>query len=128
VEEMQRFVRSGVQPLIPEMQRSLLTYERADTGYRFVYYNDMNVALKTSMGGSRRLTRDTLHVISNMHASLESANEVVARFGANFVLAKRVDHRELFVIFEGTTNDTLLDIEIKTRDITSTLLGNIYWM
>ena len=48
VEDMQRFVRIGVQPLIPEMQRSLLTYERADTGYRFVYYNEMNWALKVT--------------------------------------------------------------------------------
>ena len=128
VEEMQTFVRNGVQQLIPEMQRSLVTFERSENNYRFVYYNAMNWALKNSMGGSRRLTRDTLHVISNMHASLQSANEVVARYGSNFVLAKRVDHRELFVIFEGSNNkDTLLDVELKTREITNSVLGNIFF-
>ncbi len=127
VEEMQKFVRSGVQALVPELQCSLLASDKADSGYRFVYYNAMNWAIKTAMGGSRRLNRDTLQVISSMHASLEAANEVVARFGSNFVLAKRVDHRELFVIFEGTTSDTLLDVETKTHDITSTILGNIFF-
>ena len=78
------------------------------------------------MGGSRRITRDTLHVVANMHSSLEHANEIVARHGSNFVIAKKVDKRELFVIFEGT-NDTLLDVENKFQSMASNVLGSIYF-
>lgn len=80
------------------------------------------------MGGSRKaIPRDAIHVIASIHASMKSgANEVVARHGNNFVVGKRVDHRELFVLFEGA-NDTLLDVDSKMQGLQASLLGNIYF-
>jgi hypothetical protein len=128
VDEMTRFFKTGVLQFIPEMQRSLLSFEHAENSFRFVYYNGVNWALKVGMGGSRKpVSRDAIHVISSIHASMKTgANEVVARHGNSFVLGKRVDHRELFVLFEGT-NDTLLDVETKMHTLQNSLLGNIYF-
>lgn len=73
------------------------------------------------------MPRDAIHVLGSIHASLKSgANEVVARHGNNFVIGKRVDHRELFVLFEGA-NDTLLDVDAKMQSLQGSLLGNIYF-
>jgi hypothetical protein len=126
VDEMMKFLVSRVRELVPEMQASYDKMMKNQGSHRFVYYNSMNWAIKNFMGGSRRITRDSLNVIASMHTSLDHANEIVARHGANFVLAKKVGERELYVIFENT-NDTLLDVEAKCTTITENVLGSIYF-
>jgi hypothetical protein len=62
-----------------------------------------------------------------MHSSLEHANEIVARHGSNFVVAKKVDKRELYVIFEGSSDNTLLDVESKFQTMSESVLAGIYF-
>ena len=125
VEAMMKYV-SKVGKLIPEMRESYDRMMRGDH-YRFIYYNAHNTAIKNAMGGSRRVTRDTLQVVGSMHTSLEHANEIVARHGSNFVVAKKVDKRELYVIFEGSNDNTLLDVENKFQQMAANVLSGIYF-
>jgi hypothetical protein len=46
VDDIVRFFKSGVQQFVPEMQRSLLAFDSAESMYRFIYYNGVNWALK----------------------------------------------------------------------------------
>jgi len=109
VTEIQSFISSQIVPVVPALKAS---YERgqssSESSYRFIYYNGMNWALKASLGSSRRLHRETLHVIGSIRSSFdqqhEAPNEVLARtYRGTWVVAKKVDHRELYVIYEGWT-------------------------
>ncbi len=84
--------------------------------------------ISVGMGGSRKpVARDAIHIIASMHASMKGgANEVIARHGECFVVGKRVDHREIFVLFEAS-KDSLLDIDAKMQNLQNSLLGNIYF-
>lgn len=124
--EMLQFVSSKVQGMVVEMEHTYDKMMKADGPFRFVYYNRMNRALKSAFGGTRRIARDTLHVIADMHTSLASASEIVARHGGTFVLGKKVQDRELFAIFESA-NDTLLEVEQQVHNLTQVFFSNIYF-
>lgn len=125
-----RFVKSGMTgALMGEMAAAFDRASRSESAFRYVYFNSQNWALKASLGGGRRISRDTLHVIAATHTAMTqqpAANEVMMRYGSSFVSAKRVDHRELFVIAENS-NENLLEVENKANECASSILGNIYF-
>lgn len=70
--------------------------------------------------------------MTNMHAALSSdganaPSEIVLRTAeGTWLVAKKVDQRELFIVFENS-NDTLLDIEQQCRALSTTYLSSIFF-
>lgn len=55
VEPVQAFLLARAQPLVDALRASWDRMLRGDAGFRYVYYNSINWAIKTSLGGSRKV-------------------------------------------------------------------------
>jgi hypothetical protein len=71
-------------------------------------------------------------VMTNMHAALvqhgaNAPSEIVLRTTeGTWIVAKKADERELFIVFENS-NDTLLDVEQHCRLLSTTYLSSIFF-
>lgn len=132
VDEIQSFVLARVSSLVNGLRACWDRMGRVTSAYRYVYYNGVNWALKSSVGTSRKIARETLQVMASMHAAIEqerqsAPSEIVLRTAdGTWLVAKKVEQRELFVVLESS-NDTLLDVEQHCRALSTSLLSTIFF-
>uniref|UniRef100_K1PLK1 Uncharacterized protein n=1 Tax=Magallana gigas TaxID=29159 RepID=K1PLK1_MAGGI len=91
----------------------------ADTAYRFIYFNHMNLAQKTTVHsdmrktGSNNIPPETLKLLtdisSDMSKSPEDGEIIVKTSTDNWVVGKKSDHREFFVVI-NQKNANLIEI------------------
>ena len=98
--------------------------------HRFIYFNHMNLALKTSLRGrGRTLSRNLMHAISELHRDFADYNsaELMVKTGDDaWLVAKRDDHREFVVIFENAKSANLIEVADEVRRLSSTFFGSIF--
>jgi len=99
--------------------------------YRYIYFNHMNLALKTSLKNKgSELTKDTMRMINEIHAdfdlSSENITEVLIRTSNDrWVVGRKSDQREFYVIFDSK-NANLLEINEEVRKLSSSYFNNIF--
>jgi hypothetical protein len=102
-------------PIHPSIHPSLTNERtnRAEDKYRYIYFNQMNLALKTSLKNRRLdLTRDILIIVTQMHTDFERAQENVTEVMIRthndiWVVGKRSDQREFYVVFDQESSNLL---------------------
>jgi len=99
--------------------------------YRYVYFNHMNLAMKTSLKqkGSD-LPRETMKMLNEIHADFETQpsvpSEVLIRTsGDRWLVGRKSDQREFYVFFDSK-NANLLEINEDVRKLSGTYFNNIF--
>lgn len=96
-----------------------------DDAYRYIYYNQLNLAIKTSINKKKipASVRESLTVISNLHSDFEknpdNIKEVYMRIRRDgWVVGKKFGNREFFIIFEQK-NVSLSEINDEVHKVSS---------
>jgi len=103
----------------------------ADDGYRYVYYNHMNLALKTSTSKRsvnipREVTKMFTEIHSDFERSPEGVSEVIVKTANDgWVVGRRSDQRELFVFIDGRSVN-LIEVTEEIRKLSAEKFGNIF--
>jgi len=99
--------------------------------YRYVYFNHMNLAMKTSLKqkGSD-LPRETMKMLNEIHTDFERQpsvpSEVLIRTTSDrWLVGRKSDQREFYVFFDSK-NANLLEINEEVRKLSGTYFNNIF--
>lgn len=110
-------------------------YERKttfDAQYKYIYFNQMNLALKTSLQGKGDdVDPQTMETLKKMHDEFErakdSACEVLVRsFNDRWIVGRRSEKREFFVIFDATKGTSLTEINEEVKKLSSQYFQSIF--
>jgi len=112
--------------------------------FRFLYFNHMNLALKTALNskGGPQLTMETIKLIRNIHSDFSTTSfkkkkvmeskagvcEVIIRTRSNgWVVGRRANqsHREFFVLIDDKVG-TLPEIQEQVDRLARTYFYNIF--
>jgi hypothetical protein len=99
--------------------------------YRFVYFNQMNLALKTSLPKrGLSIPRDVQRLLLELHSDFErssdTSGEAMVKLSADgWVVARKSDRRELYVYVEAR-NANLIDVSEDIKKLSSTHFANIF--
>ncbi|KAL6054761.1 vacuolar fusion protein ccz1, variant 2 [Balamuthia mandrillaris] len=94
--------------------------------YRYIYFNHMNLALKTSLRNKgAEISREHMKILNDMHADFEKStddiSELMARTQSDgWIIGRKSDQREFYVLFDNR-NANLLEINGKERSNLSSL-------
>ncbi|KND04621.1 uncharacterized protein SPPG_00339 [Spizellomyces punctatus DAOM BR117] len=106
--------------------------EFADQHFRYLYYNSMNLAFKTSIGAykSTILTPDLITCVDRMHDDFMSShaghpNELCIKTASDaWVIGRRSEDRELFMVFPKS-DATLVDIDDEVKRFTMAYFSDV---
>jgi len=103
----------------------------ADDGFRYLYFNHMNLALKTSINKkATALPKEVMKLLTELHSeferSPESVCEVMLKLSSDgWIVGRKSDRRELFVVIEGRSAN-LIDATEEIRKLSMSHFGNIF--
>jgi hypothetical protein len=127
-----QYIGQNVTQQITQLQKAKPTVE--DT-YRYIYFNHMNLALKTTLKGKAlELSKDMMAALNQMHqdfeqgagSSAEQIQEVMIRTQANiWIVGKKSDQREFYVIFDQDSRN-LLEVTEEVKKLSQTHFGSIF--
>ena len=144
--EFFRSLSSSIHPAIANIQNVIEKQEGGSTGggaleeqYRFIYFNHINLALKTSLktatakrtgGNAVTISRETMSIISDLHEDLKRSREpckemIIRTQGDGWIVGRRSDQREFYVLFEQR-NANLVDIGEEMRRLGDTFFRQIF--
>jgi len=124
-------VKTHIDFLSPIIAEHYSRKQGVDDEYRYIYFNHMNLALKTSLKHKGQdLTPDIMRILNEMHsdfeASKEGINEVLIRTqNDGWVVGKKSDQREFYVIFDQKSAN-LIEINEEVKKLSSTYFNNIF--
>eukprot|EP00743_Colponemidia_sp_Colp-15_P008369 GILK01009090.1.p1 GENE.GILK01009090.1~~GILK01009090.1.p1 ORF type:complete len:481 (+),score=62.82 GILK01009090.1:158-1444(+) len=97
--------------------------------YRFIYFNHMNLAVKTSNRlKPYTLGPETIRTLNQIHADLanDTTHEAVVRTASEgWVVGRKSENREFYVIFDNP-NFTLLKVEEEVAKFVQSYFSNIF--
>eukprot|EP01095_Lingulamoeba_sp_RSL-Kostka_P001989 TRINITY_DN12839_c0_g1_i1.p1 TRINITY_DN12839_c0_g1~~TRINITY_DN12839_c0_g1_i1.p1 ORF type:complete len:465 (+),score=121.41 TRINITY_DN12839_c0_g1_i1:17-1411(+) len=111
---------------IYESQNTYLSKNnKSEDIYCYIYFNHMNLAIKTSLdrkGKTINITKDTMRILNQMHYDFENSeenlNEIIVRTAKDrFIVGKKAEHRELYFISEDKKNLIEVTDEIKRLNL-----------
>jgi len=128
---MGSFVSGQLDLLVPILEENYYKKQGFEDQYRYIYFNHMNCALKTSVkekGGA--IPRETMKMLNDIHTdfekSPENTSEVLIRTqNDRWVVGRKSDQREFYVIFDHK-NSHLIEINEEVRKLSSTYFNNIF--
>jgi len=102
--------------------------------YRYIYFNHINLALKTSLKEKgAMISRDTMGILNTIHSDFEKStdniSEVIIRTADDrWIVGRKSEQREFFVIFDNArgTSTHLIDINEQVRKLSQTYFNNIF--
>lgn len=115
-----------------------------DTQYKYIYFNQMNLALKTSLQGKGDdIDGQTMETLKRMHdefekskgsresndskGSKDSACEILVKsYNDRWIVGRRSEQREFFVIFDGTKGANLTEINEEVKKLSSQYFQSIF--
>eukprot|EP00727_Mastigamoeba_balamuthi_P011108 m51a1_g662 hypothetical protein (491) ;mRNA; r:233445-235733 len=102
-----------------------------DEQYRYVYYNHMNLALKTSLLRNTDVSPATMDLIDSMHADFEDSTdgvcELLVRTNSDkWVVGRRSEQREFYIIFDNSKSANLSDINEEVKKLSAQYFANIF--
>jgi hypothetical protein len=144
--EFFRLLHSNMSPAISTLAAVMESKPGRGQGpedqYRFLYFNKMNLALKTSIRtpwGSKLagnataslIPREVMAILSDMHKELTSGStqtrDLVVRTGLageGWVLGRRSDQREFYVLFDKAS--TLAEVDADLKRLSAVYFGNVF--
>ena len=117
-------------------QSSKIPMNQSDQQYRFLYFNQMNLAIKTSIHAKKSsqvtsVTPDMMKLIVDIHTDLSKMKgdrEMIMKNLADcWIVGRRSDNREFFVIL-NQKNASLVDINEEVKRLISTSFNNVFFI
>ncbi|KAK6170283.1 hypothetical protein SNE40_018709 [Patella caerulea] len=109
----------------------------ADTQFKFIYFNHMNLAQKTTLHIDIRklsgvnIPQETLRLLGDINADLTRNNEdgeTIVKTASDFwVVGKKSDQREFYVVI-NQKNANLIEINEEVKKLCSTHLNSIFFL
>eukprot|EP01117_Protostelium_nocturnum_P014528 TRINITY_DN5536_c0_g1_i1.p1 TRINITY_DN5536_c0_g1~~TRINITY_DN5536_c0_g1_i1.p1 ORF type:complete len:476 (+),score=147.88 TRINITY_DN5536_c0_g1_i1:136-1563(+) len=101
--------------------------------YRYVYFNHINLALKTSFKDKgSAIPKEIMTLLNQIHADFEKSTEGVSEVlirthNDKWIVGRKSDQREFFVIFDETNKSShLMDISDEVKKLSATYFNNIF--
>jgi len=107
-----------------------------DQQYRFIYYNSMNLAIKSSIHAKRSslvsVASEIMKLLVDIHQDFgesdEKGSETIMKTSADcWIVGRRAGCREFFVIL-NQKNASLVDIDEELRQVINTSFSNILFL
>nr|XP_022313325.1 vacuolar fusion protein CCZ1 homolog isoform X2 [Crassostrea virginica] len=107
-----------------------------ESGYRFIYFNHMNLAQKTTVHSDYRKTGgvsippETLRLLTDISTDMSSAEDgeiIVKTSTDNWVVGKKSDHREFFVVI-NQKNANLIEINEEVKRLCASNFNSIFFL
>ena len=107
----------------------------SDQQYRFIYFNDMNLAIKSSIHAKRSsqisVSTEIMRLLVDIHGDfdlLKQGGEIAAKNSAEcWIVGKRSGNREFFVIL-NQKNLSLIEINDEVKRLMATSFSNILFL
>lgn len=109
------FVSEQIRNLVPILEENYMKKQGNEDQYKYIYFNHMNFALKTSIKDKGLgIARDTMKMLNDIHSDFEKSpeniSEVLVRTqNDKWVVGRKSDQREFYVIFDNK-NSHLIEI------------------
>jgi len=130
-QQLDSFVSPHITFLSPILGDHYLRKHGMEEQYRYIYFNHMNLAMKTSLKQrGADLTKETLRLLNEIHTdfekNIENPSEVLIRTQSDrWVVGRKSDQREFYVVFD-TKNANLLEINEEVKKLSTTYFNNIF--
>eukprot|EP00794_Sanderia_malayensis_P007703 gene7703-8540_t len=108
----------------------------SDQHYRFLYFNEMNLAIKSSIHGKKSnvvtsVTSDMMKLLVDIHSDFQNISEdgemIMKNLADCWVVGRRFDKREFFVIL-NQKNASLVDISEEIKRLVSTSFNSVFFL
>jgi len=125
------FISHQIDFLAPILEENYFRKQSlVDDQYKYIYFNHMNCALKTSLKEKGGIARDVLKMLNDIHNDFESSPEglseiLVRTQNDKWIVGRKSDQREFYVIFEHK-NSHLIEINEEVRKLSSAYFYNIF--
>lgn len=128
------FMENQINFLARNLSFHYTSKQSASEEYRYLYFNHMNLAMKTSLSEKISvLPLPTINLLNQMHQDFERSPESISEVVVNtlnddWIVGRKSDQRELYVLFESQnfSNNNIIHIEDKVKKLNSTYFGNIF--
>ncbi|KYQ91083.1 hypothetical protein DLAC_07987 [Tieghemostelium lacteum] len=130
-EELSASLVSKFEFINPILDDSYTKKSFFDDQYKYIYFNQMNLAIRASIKSkSPELTKDILKILNDIHADFETSSEnisetIIKTQTDRWIVAKRIDFREFYFIFDNK-NTTLLEIDEEVKNLTNKYFKNLF--
>ncbi|XP_041362737.1 vacuolar fusion protein CCZ1 homolog [Gigantopelta aegis] len=114
-----------------------LTLSSTDPQFKYIYFNHMNLAQKTTVHIDIRklsgvnIPQDTLRLLADINADLTRGNEdgetIVKTLSDYWVVGKKSDQREFYVVI-NQKNANLIDINEEVKKLCTMHLNNVFFL
>ena len=117
-------------------QSSKFQINQSDQQYRFLYFNQMNLAIKTTIHSKKSspvtsVTSDMMKLIVDIRSDLDGMSgdrEMILKNLADcWIVGRRSDKKEFFVIL-NQKNASLVDINEEVKRLMSTSFNNVFFI
>jgi len=129
--ELDKFIAPQFKNLAAIIGEQYSKKQSYDDHYRYIYFNHMNLALKTSLKQKgATLSKETMQILLEMHQDFEKSPENVAEVFVKtqndlWLLGRKSDKREFFVIFDRK-DANLIEISEEVKKLSSTYFNSIF--
>lgn len=130
---LQEFLNTHLPALsLDEWAERKLKEPSLEDAYRFVYFNSVNLALKTGLPFTY-LGADILRMLNRMKRDFlqnpDITERVVQTRKHQWIVAKSSDRRFLFLVIDGPAESvfSLTQVDEHVQRLTTTVFGNIWW-
>jgi len=125
------FIGHQIDILPPIQEDHYLKKQGGEEQYRYIYFNHMNFALKTSLKEKgAAVPRETMKMLNEIHSDFEKSPENISEVlirtqNDRWIVGRKSDQREFYVIFDHK-NSHLIEINEEVRKLSTTYFGNIF--
>jgi len=125
------FISQQINFLAPILEEHYQKKLGVEEQYRYIYFNHMNFALKTSLKDKgQSIPRETMKMLNDLHADFEKSSENISEVlvrtqNDRWVVGRKSDQREFYVIFDQK-NAHLIEINEEVKKLSSTYFNNIF--
>ncbi|CAI9723484.1 Hypothetical predicted protein [Octopus vulgaris] len=105
--------------------------------YKYVYFNHMNLAQKTTVHGDNKkstnlnIPPDTIKLLSDISSDFskceDDAETIVKTLNDSWVVGKKSDHREFYVVI-NQKNANLIEINEEVKKLCSTHFNSVFFL
>lgn len=123
------FIKRQLEVFVKSLEEYFNYKQQFEEDYQFIYYNRMNLALKSSLKGNM-IPRDVARILARMHEDFEESkdniSEVMIRTSDDrWIVGKKSDQREFYIIFERK-DANLLQVSEEIKTLSAKHFHNIF--
>mmetsp|Transcript_7492 Transcript_7492/g.31726 ORF Transcript_7492/g.31726 Transcript_7492/m.31726 type:complete len:450 (+) Transcript_7492:94-1443(+) len=129
--QLQRVFAPQVEWLAPAIQDNYVSRKAvSEEPYRYMYFNHMNLAIKSTITKATAITPAVMKVLLQMREDFANVTErvheqIIGTSSNTWVVGKRSEDRDLYLIIEDK-KASLIEVYEEQQKLNSTLFGNIF--